>query len=162
MKDTPRAGLVAIPTVLPKDGAPVKQTTQTTRSAQGKVAPPSTTLGSGALRPGQATTLSGRFLFEFDKAVLTPKGKSIVKALVKNLQGTQAVLCEGYTDYAGDNNHELDLSGRRAVTVCKALQTYGAKVRTAAQGYGGSKPVVVGGQAKLRHENRRVVVVVTR
>jgi outer membrane protein OmpA-like peptidoglycan-associated protein len=114
------------------------------------------------LRPGQAATLPGRFLFDFDKATLTPKGVALVKALVANLRGNQAVSCEGYTDYAGDARHELQLSRQRSVAVCTALTAYGAKVRTATRGYGGTKPVVVGGRAQTRHENRRVVVVVDR
>jgi outer membrane protein OmpA-like peptidoglycan-associated protein len=79
---------------------------------------------------------------------------------VTNLRGTQAVHCEGYTDYAGDQRHEMTLSQQRSVAVCSALKTYGAKVTTTTKGYAGSKPVLVGGKARERHENRRVVVVV--
>jgi flagellar motor protein MotB len=48
------------------------------------------------------------------------------------------------------------------VAVCSALKSYGAQVQTAQQGFAGAKPVVIGGKAPLRHENRRVVVVVNR
>jgi outer membrane protein OmpA-like peptidoglycan-associated protein len=160
IRDTPRAGLAPVPGKLPKDGGSKKQTVYTTRSATGIVAPESGTLGSGRLRAGQATTLPGRFLFDFDSATLTPKGVQIVKALVKNLQGTQAAHCEGYTDYAGNHAHEMKLSQQRARVVCSALKAYGAKVTTTTRGYAGARPVIIGGKARDRHENRRVVVVV--
>ena len=162
VRDTPRAGLVKVPAVLPKDGGKPRETVNKTRSAKGIVAPMSDTLGKGGLRAGQATTLSGRFLFEFDSAKLTPKGVRLVKALVKNLKGTAAVTCEGYTDYAGDHNHELDLSRRRSVAVCSALVKFGAKVTYKTPGYAGGKPLIVAGRARERHEHRRVVVVVYR
>jgi len=162
IRDTPRTGLVSVPARLPKDGGRMRRTTQTTRSAKGLVAPLSTTLGPGALRPGQAVTLPGQFLFDFNSPRLTPKGHAVVKALVQNLRGSRAVTCEGYTDYAGDRRHELQLSRQRSLAVCNALKAYGAQVRTATQGFAGAKPVLVGGKAPLRHENRRVVVVVNR
>jgi outer membrane protein OmpA-like peptidoglycan-associated protein len=161
LKDVPRTGLVPVPATLPREGSAVRRTVQTARSATGLLAPPSTALGAGVLRPGQAATLPGRFLFDFDSARLTPRGHQVVKDLVRHVAGNRAVTCEGYTDYAGDPGHELDLSARRSVAVCRALQAYGAKVRTATKGYGGSKPVVLGGRATERHDNRRVVVVVT-
>jgi outer membrane protein OmpA-like peptidoglycan-associated protein len=140
----------------------MRQTAVKTRSAAGLVAPATTTLGAGILRPGQAATLPGQFLFDFNSPVLTARGQALVKALVQNLRGNEAVTCEGYTDYAGDRRHELQLSRQRSLVVCNALKAYGAQVQTSNQGFAGDKPVVIGGKATLRHENRRVVVVVNR
>jgi outer membrane protein OmpA-like peptidoglycan-associated protein len=84
----------------------------------------------------------------------------MVKAVVFNLEGSKSVNCEGYTDYAGEIDHELDLSLRRAKVVCAALKRYGADVKTKTDGYGPKRPAVVGGSAKSRKENRRVVIVV--
>jgi outer membrane protein OmpA-like peptidoglycan-associated protein len=111
IRDTPRAGLVPVPAVLPRDGGPMRATTATTRSAKGLVAPLSTTLGKGVLRPGQAATLPGRFLFDFNSPVLTPKGHALVKALVQNVRGNKPVTCEGYTDYAATRSTSSSSAG---------------------------------------------------
>jgi outer membrane protein OmpA-like peptidoglycan-associated protein len=71
------------------------------------------------------------------------------------------VRCEGYTDYAGARKHELALSRRRAQAVCAALVRDRAGVNTTSLGYGPARPAVVGGSARARRENRRVVVLVT-
>jgi outer membrane protein OmpA-like peptidoglycan-associated protein len=100
-------------------------------------------------------------LFGFDSGKLTKKGRAEVKAVVKNLKGRQSVHCEGYTDYAGDRSHELDLSLERAKAVCSALRKYGAKVITMTRGYGPKRPAAAGGTPKPRKENRRVVILIT-
>ncbi|MCD5352090.1 OmpA family protein [Kineosporia mesophila] len=114
------------------------------------------------LRRGQATTLSGDGLFTFDRATLTAEGRSQVKAVVHNLEEAVSVRCEGYTDYAGSRRHEMTLSRRRAHVICTALRRYGADVTTMSRGYGPRRPAVVGGSARGRKENRRVVIVTTR
>ena len=43
-----------------------------------------------------------------------------------------------------------------------ALKVYGAHVTTKTKGYGPQRPAVVGGKAKGRKENRRVVILVTK
>ena len=67
----------------------------------------------------------------------------------------------GYTGYAGQDDHERTLSLQRATAVCGALVQFGAHVRTTYRGYGGARPVIVGGTPESREANRRVVVVVT-
>jgi outer membrane protein OmpA-like peptidoglycan-associated protein len=118
-------------------------------------------LGARQLIRGEAATLSRNGLFEFDSAVLTAAGRAEVRALAGHLRAARSVTCEGYTDYAGQKAHEMTLSLQRAAAVCKALIQYGARVRTVNRGYGGARPVVVGGTAASREANRRVVVVVT-
>ena len=82
--------------------------------------------------------------------------------LARHLRQAHAITCEGYTDYAGVAAHELTLSQQRAHTVCAALVADGARVSTTAHGYGGARPVVVGGTPESRAENRQVVVTVDR
>ncbi len=118
-------------------------------------------LGARQLVRGEAATLSRKGLFEFDSAVLTTAGRAEVRALATHLRAAKSVTCEGYTDYAGEKAHELTLSLQRATAVCKALVQYGANVHIAYRGYGGARPVIVGGTAESREANRRVVVVVT-
>ncbi len=115
-----------------------------------------------ALQTGEGGTVSDRGLFKFDSAKLTPKGRREARLLVPGLRYTEAVRCEGYTDYAGEAGHELKLSRARSRAMCRTLRAYGADVRTSTVGYGGVRPVVVGGTARAREDNRRVVVVVTR
>jgi outer membrane protein OmpA-like peptidoglycan-associated protein len=127
----------------------------------GTWAHPITALGARQLTRGEAATLAGDGLFEFDSPALTPAGRAQVRALAAHLRLAGAVACEGYTDYAGAANHELVLSAQRAQAVCAGLRFYGAQVRTAMHGYGGSRPVIIGGQPQARVANRRVVVIVT-
>jgi CshA-type fibril repeat protein len=151
---------------IPKNPEAVKGKERKTKafnsSFNGVDAHPIVKLGDRRLAKGQATTLSGDGLFDFDSAKLTKKGRAQVKSVVSNLKGTQAVKCEGYTDYAGAPDHELDLSAARAKAVCMTLKAYGAKFSTKTKGYGPQRPVVVGGTAKGRKENRRVVILVTK
>jgi CshA-type fibril repeat protein len=137
-----------------------KKTKAFNSSFSGIDAHPITKLGDRILVKGEAATLSGDGLFRFDSGKLTKKGRAMVKAVVFNLEGSKSVNCEGYTDYAGEIDHELDLSLRRAKVVCAALKRYGADVKTKTDGYGPKRPAVVGGSAKSRKENRRVVIVV--
>ena len=125
------------------------------------VAHPITTLGVHQLTVGEAATLSNRGLFGFDSAVLTAMGRAEVRLLATHLLVARGVVCEGYTDYAGQAGHELTLSRQRSAAVCAALVAYGADVRTYTRGYGQARPVIVGGTPVSREANRRVVVVVT-
>ena len=84
------------------------------------------------------------------------------KVVLSHLRLARSVSCEGYTDYAGLAGHQNWLSARRALAVCRALVRYGAHVRFTTHGYGGKRPVLIGGTARSRDENRRVVVIVTR
>jgi CshA-type fibril repeat protein len=118
-------------------------------------------LGSRTLNRGQAMTLSGDGLFDFDSPHLTAEGVRQVQFAVWNLRGTHSVTCEGFTDYAGQLSHEVRLSQQRAATICAALRAYGANVTTSSVGYGPRHPVVIGGTAQARKQNRRVVIVVT-
>lgn len=151
---------------IPADPAAVKGKEKKTKafnsSFTGVDAYPITKLGSRQLVKGEAATLSGNGLFGFDSGKLTKRGRAEVKAVVKNLEGSETVHCEGYTDFAGDRSHEFDLSLRRAKAVCEALKKYGADAVTMTRGYGPKRPAVVGGTAKSRKENRRVVILITK
>jgi outer membrane protein OmpA-like peptidoglycan-associated protein len=119
-------------------------------------------IGSRQLTIGEAATLSNSGLFGFDSAVLTNVGRAEVKTLAHHLRLAHGVSCEGYTDYAGDAKHEKSLSAQRANAVCRALIHYGAHVTFTKHGYGGARPVVIGGTPQSRAANRRVVVIVTK
>lgn len=156
-----RARLAKIPENPKRIRGRERKTKAYNASFRGVDAHPIPALGPRILARGQATTLSGDGLFEFDSAALTRTGRAQVKAVVRNLRGSKAVTCEGYTDYAGSRSHELRLSARRAKAVCAALAK-SFTVRTATKGYGPERPAVIGGNAKGRKENRRVVILRTR
>jgi outer membrane protein OmpA-like peptidoglycan-associated protein/DNA-binding beta-propeller fold protein YncE len=156
-------GLIAIPRDPDAYDSDVQRRTKAyARSYRGLVAMDIPDLRGRAMQPGQAATLSDKGLFEFDSDRLTAKGRAEVRGLVRSLRYSEAVRCEGYTDYAGEDDHELDLSRGRSKAVCRALRSYGADVDTSTVGYGGARPVVVGSTPESREGNRRVVVVVTR
>ena len=160
-KPIARKGQVTVPKSPKKYTGKLKVTRAIYTSHSGADAHPIAQLGNYQLRKGEAASLSGDALFEFDSPKLTKKGHEAAKLVVRNLNNAEAVTCEGYTDYAGQRAHEMTLSEQRAQAVCKALKTYGAKVRTKQVGYGPARPAVVGGTARSRKENRRVVVIVT-
>lgn len=115
-------------------------------------------LGAHQMVAGDAvTTLRGE-LFAFDSARLTATGRAAVLTVARHLRAAHSVICEGYTDYAGVASHERSLSQARAHIICATLVAYGAHVITTARGYGGARPVIVGGTAQSRAENRRVVI----
>ncbi|KMK51811.1 plastocyanin [[Actinobacillus] muris] len=81
--------------------------------------------------------LSGNFLFDFDKDVLTAKGKEVVDSVAVQLKasGAQQVKIAGYTDRLGSVNYNLDLSQRRANMVKARLAQQGVTAQMEAVGY---------------------------
>lgn len=87
--------------------------------------------------------LSGNFLFDFDKDVLTEKGKEVVDNVAAQLKasGAQQVKIAGYTDRLGSVNYNLDLSQRRANMVKARLAQQGVTAQMEAVGYGKANQV---------------------
>ncbi|WP_285474709.1 fibronectin type III domain-containing protein [Actinoplanes sp. NBRC 101535] len=157
-----RSAWAKVPANPKRTGGRERRTKAYLASYKGIDAHPSGSLGDRVLTRNQATTLATGSIFAFDRATLNAKGKAAVKGLVDNLADGAKVTCEGYTDYAGSLKSEMSLSDRRAKAVCQALKSSGADISTTSVGYGPKRPAVIGGSAKSRSENRRVVIVVTR
>ncbi|MDN3212143.1 MULTISPECIES: OmpA family protein [Haemophilus] len=85
-----------------------------------------------------AFTLSGDFLFDFDKDTLTPRGKQVVDSVASQLKSTGAkdVKVAGYTDRLGSDAYNLNLSQRRADRVKARLIEDGVNTQITAVGYG--------------------------
>ncbi|MGQ0286208.1 OmpA family protein [Pasteurellaceae bacterium 22721_9_1] len=83
-------------------------------------------------------SLSGDFLFDFDKDTLTPKGKEVVDNVAAQLKssGAKDVLIEGHTDRLGSVAYNLDLSQRRANRVKARLIEQGVQASFTAVGLG--------------------------
>lgn len=80
--------------------------------------------------------LSGDFLFDFDKDVLTTKGKEVVDNVAAQLKssGAQQVKVAGYTDRLGSVEYNLNLSDRRAKMVKARLIEQGVTAQIEAVG----------------------------
>lgn len=83
-------------------------------------------------------TLTGDFLFDFDKDTLTAKGFEVVDNVAAQLLASDAetVKVAGYTDRLGSVEYNLDLSQRRANRVKARLIHQGVKASIEAVGYG--------------------------
>ena len=88
-------------------------------------------------------SLSGDFLFDFDKDTLTAKGKEVVDNVAAQLKSSKAqqVKVAGYTDRLGSVNYNLDLSQRRANMVKARLVQQGVTAQIEAVGYGKANQV---------------------
>ena len=157
-----RSRQVAVPRRPNNYRGPLRHTTATARSYDGTVAMPATSLFSRKLQSGQAASFGYGPLFNYNSTVLSTRGRTQVKSMVRSLTYVTAVTCEGFADYGGRKRWEAQLAKRRAAVVCQALRAYGANVATAVRGYGSNKPVTIGGRRAARAPNRRVVVRITR
>ncbi|TCV87935.1 OmpA family protein [Testudinibacter aquarius] len=111
--------------------------------------------------------LSGDFLFDFDSATLSAKGKSVIDEVARglNASGSKALTVDGYTDRLGSDSYNQVLSQRRAEAVKTYLVSKGfAASAVTAVGHGKADQVVAceaeQGQA-LRdclRPNRRVII----
>lgn len=88
-------------------------------------------------------SLSGDFLFDFDKDALTAKGKEVVDSVATQLKssGAKEVKVAGFTDRLGSAAYNLDLSQRRANRVKARLIEQGVNANINAVGYGKAQQV---------------------
>jgi OOP family OmpA-OmpF porin len=119
----------------------------------------------GPARP--AVTLSGSrsllpeiIYFEGQADVISESNRPMLDELARTLQRLPArkrVRVEGHTDDAGNREHNIDLSYRRAKAVVEYLKARGvAAERLEYMGYGGSKPLADNHTPEGRALNRRV------
>lgn len=111
---------------------------------------------------GGSIQLPGNIVFDTDKATLKPgSGSEVVleqlkKFLVENDKKIAKIRIEGHTDNAGTRDHNVELSGQRALTIKNWLVTNGiAAERLVATGFGPDKPVAPNDKDEGRALNRR-------
>ncbi len=87
--------------------------------------------------------------------------QEIAKALKSSALSGQKVLIEGHTDSDGDDEYNMDLSYRRALTVMKALVSdYGVdQSLLSIKGYGEQDPIATNETRYGKALNRRVTLV---
>jgi outer membrane protein OmpA-like peptidoglycan-associated protein len=99
--------------------------------------------------------------FEPDSAELTRESYPILDRVAASLQGRRGMRIEiaGHTDSQGSEDHNQDLSRRRAESVRDFLRSRGVDDSIlVARGYGESQPIADNGTAEGRAQNRRVTL----
>ncbi len=106
--------------------------------------------------------LAADVLFAYNKAVLTPKAKSILQDVAGQIDKSKGttVKVDGYTDSSGSDAVNQPLSEHRAQAVQKALQGLVTRKGITYQpaGHGSQNPVAKNDDASGRKRNRRVTV----
>ncbi len=110
---------------------------------------------------GDSISLPGNIVFDNDQATLKQgAGSEVVldqlkQFLDENPQVTKLRI-EGHTDNHGTLDHNVKLSGERALTIKKYLVDKGiVKDRLIATGFGPNKPIADNGTEEGRAQNRR-------
>lgn len=101
-----------------------------------------------------------RVEFETDSDVLLPRSEPVLQAVQEILSTNtmiRKVRVEGHTDDRGNDQHNQELSQRRAQSVVRWLTEHGIDAsRLEAQGLGETRPLVPNQGARNRQTNRRV------
>lgn len=101
--------------------------------------------------------------FDTDSAVIKPDSEPTLKAIAEMLKadGALKLFVVGHTDWTGNLDHNMDLSGKRAQSVVEALVSkHGiAAGRLTAKGVGPLAPVAANTTEEGRKLNRRVELV---
>jgi len=106
----------------------------------------------------------GDVLFSTNRAQLKSSGVRNVQKLADfmNQYPEYKVLVEGHTDSVGSDEHNQDLSDRRAFAVRTALVDTGiSSDRVNTQGYGEKYPIASNNNAGSRQLNRRVEIILS-
>jgi len=121
---------------------------------------------TSALAKGKDARVDLTVNFEFDSDRIKAEGHAqvleIANALKSDELTNQRVLIEGHTDNVGNDNYNLDLSYRRAISVMRALtEQYGVdgNGRVQVKGFGEARPVADNDSEAGRAINRRVTLV---
>jgi len=109
----------------------------------------------------EKVTLAADVLFDFDKAVLKPEGKSKLDDLAGKVKSInlEVVIAIGHTDSIGSDAYNQKLSVRRAESVKAYLVSKGVEPnRVYTEGKGEKQPVASNKTKEGRHQNRRVEI----
>jgi OOP family OmpA-OmpF porin len=122
-----------------------------------KAAPPAPVQPAAPAKPApekmlpQKINFSADALFDFDKAVLRPDGKTMLDELVRTLQGAnyEVIIATGHADRFGTVEYNQKLSERRANAVKDYLASKEIPLnRVSTSGKGKSQPVTKPGECK--------------
>jgi outer membrane protein OmpA-like peptidoglycan-associated protein len=109
---------------------------------------------------GDAIVILDKVFFRTNRAMLLKKSYALLNAVAQTLQDNpQITLIEvqDHTDSDADDDHNMDLSNRRAAAVKNYLKAYGVEAsRLSSKGYGESTPVATNDTDEGKAKNRRV------
>jgi outer membrane protein OmpA-like peptidoglycan-associated protein len=110
----------------------------------------------------RTVTLSADVLFAYNKANLSPKAKSVLQTVAKQIDASKGdvVKIDGYTDNSGTDAVNQPLSERRAQSVQTALQGMVTRqgVTYQSAGHGSQNPIAKNDDEAGRRRNRRVTI----
>ena len=136
----------------PPAPAPAPAPTPAPRAAEPKPAP----------KPvAEKVTFAADVLFDFDKSVIKPEGKSKLDDLSNKVRGInlEVVIAIGHTDSIGTDEYNQKLSVRRAESVKAYLVSKGVEPnRIYTEGKGEKQPVATNKTAEGRAKNRRTEI----
>jgi OOP family OmpA-OmpF porin len=109
----------------------------------------------------EKVTFAADVLFDFDKAVIKPEGKSKLDDLSSKTKGVnlEVVIAIGHADSVGSDAYNQRLSVRRAESVKAYLVSKGLEAnRVYTEGKGEKQPIADNKTAEGRAKNRRVEI----
>jgi len=102
--------------------------------------------------------------FETDKDIIMEKSFPLLDAIAATIKGHPEIALieiQGHADERGDDEHNLDLTDRRAHSVMRALEDRGVELgRLRARGYGETRPVCTQHNEDCWSKNRRVEFII--
>ena len=119
--------------------------------------------GRVIVRKGKIEILD-KIYFETDKDVIKEVSFPLLDAIAATIKGHPEIALieiQGHADERGDDEHNLDLTDRRAHSVMRALEDRGVELgRLKARGYGETKPVCRQHNEDCWSKNRRVEFII--
>jgi outer membrane protein OmpA-like peptidoglycan-associated protein len=112
---------------------------------------------------GIKITFSSAIMFDVDRAVVKDQytGELSELSRILNKYEDTNILLEGHTDSTGSEEHNLELSKKRAHSVANYLATQNVNpTRFTIMGYGESQPIASNQTVEGRAQNRRVEVAI--
>lgn len=105
-----------------------------------------------------------KIYFETDKDVIRDVSFPLIDAIAATIKGhpeIRLIEIQGHADERGDDEHNLDLTDRRAHSVQVALEDRGVDLgRLRARGYGETKPICTQHNEECWSKNRRVEFII--
>ena len=153
--------LVPKPAAAPAAPAPAAAPASAPAPAPAPAAAPAAAPKPGAAPVTEKITLSSDVLFDFDKAIVKPEGKTKLDDLVGKLKAVnlEVIIAIGHTDSVGSNAYNQKLSVRRANAVKAYFVSKGIPAnRIYTEGKGETSPIASNKTKEGRQKNRRVEI----
>ena len=105
-----------------------------------------------------------KIYFETDKDIIMERSWPLIDAIAATIKGHPEIALieiQGHADERGDDEHNLDLTDRRAHAVMRALEDRNVELgRLRARGYGETRPVCTQHNEDCWSKNRRVEFII--